>query len=140
LEERLRLRDFSSLFRAPPLVTMVGIDRFIPKCMRVPLYRIQWWSENPVYNEMVLRRLYRATFLKGRPKRLFGTDGSDTYLVDGSKGAPYEVILGKKECRGSCSCEDFERNVQYALKHGQEFVMPCKHLLKVLFYRRSVRK
>jgi len=107
---------------------------------RVNLPRVQFSSDNPVFNQKVLQRLYRALFLKGRPQRIISTAGSDTYYVRGSRGIRYEVVLGKAERRAYCTCPDFQRNMKIAEMKGYDSVIPCKHILKILAYRRATRK
>jgi len=107
---------------------------------RVNLPRVQFFSDNPVFNQKVLERLARSLLLKGRPRRIISTPGSDTYYVRGSRGIRYEVVLGKAERRGYCTCPDFQRNLRIAEEKGYDSVLPCKHILKILAYRRATRK
>ncbi len=115
------------------------IVKEIHPAMRVNLERICWSNGNQYYNQKVIERLYRSTFLKGKPKRVMSTNGSDTYHFKFNR-VNYEVILGKKEKRGLCVCKDFERNLEIAKSKDYEFVMPCKHLIKVMCHRRTTRK
>lgn len=107
---------------------------------RVNLERLAFQlKDNPLFNRLVLERLQRSKFLK-RPIRKISTPGSDSYLVNGSRGIPYETVLGKSEKRGYCTCPDFQKHLEIAKEKNLAFVMPCKHILKVFAYRRSMRK
>lgn len=116
------------------------IANYVPVEFRVNLERIRFHSNSSErYNQLVLERLQRSKFLR-RPIRKVSTPGSDQYLVQGSRGIPYETILGKKERRAYCTCPDFQRNLQIAKEKGYDYVMPCKHILRVFAYRRAMRK
>ncbi|MCD6492422.1 MAG: SWIM zinc finger family protein [Archaeoglobaceae archaeon] len=111
----------------------------VPDMYKVNLQRVSFCSRNESFNRKVLLRLQRACELP-RPKRLISTPGSDQYIIKGSSGVYYEVVLGKKEKRAYCTCPDFQRNMKIAEEKGYESVVPCKHILKILAYRRATRK
>ena len=124
-------------------VNMVYLGyNFINPFLKVQLAKICWYKkDNPFYNCKVEERIHRSLMLKGKPKRYLSTPGSDNYEVQIKKGTVFlEVILGKKEVNAHCACEDFQKHLEIAEQRGSESVMPCKHIIRVMGYRRATRR
>jgi len=115
------------------------VFNFVAPEFRVNLERISFYrKDSEIFNQLVRDRLIRSKFLP-KPILTISTPGSDQYLVKGYGGIPYETVLGKKEKRGYCTCIDFQRSIKISKEKSYDYVLPCKHILKVLAYRRQTK-